>query len=505
MIAANYPVRVLITVFSSVVALTAISEAAPVVNSTIPASGATNVAINIPIIAIFSEPMDGTTITYSTFRLEKLVPGTMTFNLTKTGQPTETYTSTYTTEPFAGIYSGTYGGSMSGNFYTGVTGDRSIGGISYSSSTDEYFFTSILDVNPTTWSFNAYTSESTHFWGNLTAAATSGNWYNSGYSGTFSGSKLLGNNGSPGYNKTVYTNSNYYSWIAAGEVSGSTIKGYVVDLYEPDVYYGTGTVAADNSFSIPNIYSGHYGNKVASATGTLNPAGEYVAGLVSYDASSQSGNFSPSDNLVANSTYRATVTGTVANASGTPMGTDKVWTFTTGTSIAKNLSVAISGSGEGGVTSTPSGIDCSYSPQSGFCSAYFTSSPVSLAAAADPGSLFTGWGGDCSGCSTTPCSVTLSSVTSCTAGFALIMVKIDGSPSAGFATLQKAYDAAGNNALLMARSGTLPENVVLNDDKPVRISGGYDSDFTSPTGVTTIDGSLTIARGELITEDLVIM
>jgi len=74
MIAANYSIRVLITVFSSFVALTAISEAAPVVNSTIPAADATNVAINIPVIATFSEAMNGATINSSTFRLEKLVP-----------------------------------------------------------------------------------------------------------------------------------------------------------------------------------------------------------------------------------------------------------------------------------------------------------------------------------------------------------------------------------------------------------------------------------------------
>jgi hypothetical protein len=43
MIAANYPVRVLITVFLSVVAFTVISEAAPIVNSTIPAANASHV------------------------------------------------------------------------------------------------------------------------------------------------------------------------------------------------------------------------------------------------------------------------------------------------------------------------------------------------------------------------------------------------------------------------------------------------------------------------------
>jgi hypothetical protein len=484
------------------------SSAAPVVTSTIPSSGATNVPINIPITAVFSEAMNDATINYSTFTLEKLVPGTLTLNIKETNGTTTTYSGNYTTEPFAGIYSGTFGGSISGNFYTGLTGDRFIEGFSYSSTTAEYFFTSILDVNPTTWSFDTYSSESTHFWGNLTASSISGSWYNSGYSGSFSGTKQLGIGSSAGYNKDVYTNSSfdpYPGWIAAAEVSNGVITGYVISLGTPDVFYGTGTVSADNKISIPNIYSGRGKAIVASATGTLNPAGEPVTGSVSYDASTHSATLTHYSVLDANSTYRATISGSVTNAPGTPMGKDKVWTFTTGTLTAKELSVAISGSGNGHLSSTPPGIDCSYSPQSGFCSAWFTNSPVSLTATANSDSVFSSWGDDCSSCSTSPCTVTLSASKSCIAGFAAKMVIIDGNINNGYATLQKAYDTAGDNALLMVRSGTLSENVVLDDGKSVKISGGYNSSFSSQTGATEIDGSLTVARGSLTVEGITII
>jgi hypothetical protein len=57
----------------------------------------------------------------------------------------------------------------------------------------------------------------------------------------------------------------------------------------------------------------------------------------------------------------------------------------------------------------------------------------------------------------------------------------------------------------MARAATLYENLLLYEANKVRIYEGYSSDFLSQTGVTVIDGSLTIGRGELTVEELVII
>lgn len=82
---------------------------------------------------------------------------------------------------------------------------------------------------------------------------------------------------------------------------------------------------------------------------------------------------------------------------------------TGGTNFA--LSVTKTGTGTGGVSSNPGGINCG-----GTCSANFAQgSNVSLTATPDPASSFAGWSGACSG--TGACSVTMDAAKSVTASF----------------------------------------------------------------------------------------
>jgi Calx-beta domain-containing protein/List-Bact-rpt repeat protein len=77
------------------------------------------------------------------------------------------------------------------------------------------------------------------------------------------------------------------------------------------------------------------------------------------------------------------------------------------------LYVVKTGGGSGSVTSSPSGIDCGAECESG----YPNGDPVTLTPTAAPGSVFTGWSGDCSGRGA--CQVTMSQTRQVIAAFQL--------------------------------------------------------------------------------------
>ncbi len=78
------------------------------------------------------------------------------------------------------------------------------------------------------------------------------------------------------------------------------------------------------------------------------------------------------------------------------------------------LTIAKTGTGAGTITSSPGGINCG----ADCTESYTVGTGVTLSAAADPGSTFTGWsGGGCSGTGT--CAVTMNMATTVTATFSL--------------------------------------------------------------------------------------
>jgi hypothetical protein len=95
------------------------------------------------------------------------------------------------------------------------------------------------------------------------------------------------------------------------------------------------------------------------------------------------------------------------------MDADKSCTATF--AIEWTLTVVKAGTGSGTVTSDPAGVTCG-----GTCSALYShGTEVTLSADADTGSIFTGWGGDC----TSDGMVTMDADRSCTANFDVVILE----------------------------------------------------------------------------------
>ena len=70
-----------------------------------------------------------------------------------------------------------------------------------------------------------------------------------------------------------------------------------------------------------------------------------------------------------------------------------------------------------------------------------------------------------------------------------------------YTTLQGAYDAALDGYTILCQGVDLAEHVVFNDEggKTVHLKGGYDCNYSqNPSGLTRINGSVTIAKGAAI-------
>jgi len=85
-----------------------------------------------------------------------------------------------------------------------------------------------------------------------------------------------------------------------------------------------------------------------------------------------------------------------------------------------------------------------------------------------------------------------------------IPVKIAGTSPEYYLTLQEAYNAAIDGDTIQVQAVTFNESLVINLNKTVTITGGYNGAFTIKAGDTTIDGNVTITNGTLTIENLIV-
>lgn len=158
------------------------------------------------------------------------------------------------------------------------------------------------------------------------------------------------------------------------------------------------------------------------------------------------------------------------------------------------LAVYVGGTGGGAISvSAPTPVDaglvCSAFPV--FCGAFERGTAVALAPSADNTSLFSGW----SGCPVTmgqSCFITLNSALNVTGNFTRQT------------SLQAIINGAAPNDTIRLPAITYSENIVMDrSGTSLTLSGGWnDYSFVSQTGFTSVQGSLTIANGTLILENI---
>ena len=121
------------------------------------------------------------------------------------------------------------------------------------------------------------------------------------------------------------------------------------------------------------------------------------------------------------------------------------------------------------------------------------------------GSTFGEWSGCTSINVEGDCVVTIANATTITAPFNLIPpVRIGNNY---YQTLSKAYEAAGETGitLIETKAETFIENLLLDKDKAIQFQGGFDAVYsTPPTGMTAVNGKVTIGKGSLNAKALVI-
>ncbi len=173
--------------------------------------------------------------------------------------------------------------------------------------------------------------------------------------------------------------------------------------------------------------------------------------------------------------------------------------------IAVNpLSVTLAGSGSGNINSTPSGIACA----TGTCTAQFANGST-ITLSASPGdsstslSYFIGWGGDCTGVIGNICTLQMDANKSATATFTTLQpARING--GGYYSSLQSAYGGAANSDIIQAQAVTLTGDFTANSNDAITLLGGYNADYSGRSGYTEMSGTLLVAQGALIVDNLTI-
>lgn len=176
--------------------------------------------------------------------------------------------------------------------------------------------------------------------------------------------------------------------------------------------------------------------------------------------------------------------------------------FVVGSVPSYNLKIIFAGTGSGMVTSTPSGLACNTTTTQSFSA----NTALVLHPAPLDYSLFKGWSGACTAASG-DCSLTMTSDKTVTATFnrdSAHQVLLDGASQVYYPTILSAYQAAASGNTIRIWGTDFTETFSFNLPISVTLKGGYDQGYGSNTDYTTLRGTLTIGKGTLTVEQLIV-
>ncbi len=73
-----------------------------------------------------------------------------------------------------------------------------------------------------------------------------------------------------------------------------------------------------------------------------------------------------------------------------------------------------------------------------------------------------------------------------------------------FPNIQNGIASASAASIIKITQETYNENIILDFDQVIALQGGWDTNFTSNTSYTTIQGSITITNGTVILENIIV-
>ena len=317
----------------------------PVVNITSPLNSAINVPLDQVIAVTFNEAINSST-TQTTFTLQQgttVVPGTVsTTGATITFTPASplaantTYTATVTVSSVDLLGHATLQSTTTWTFSTGGFVTPSV------SSTDPAPNATAVFINKNisatfNMPMNASTINGTTFTVMLGTTPVAGNV-------SYDGTNAIFNP-----NVDFAINTQYTATITTGakNIQGTTLaKNYVwkfttgsvlaAKVLSTDPLNNATNVAANKvisiNFSMPMDVSTFTNTNITLKSGTTT-----ILGNVTYNPTKDVAYFTPSSNLLLNTTYTATVSTAVKNATGVPLANNYTWSFNTNVPVMGSL------------------------------------------------------------------------------------------------------------------------------------------------------------------------